>query len=99
MLLFRNMIQNPKLPFAALHGDPDVLAEGNTRFGPTALVLPKLERYKNGTYLDFWKTLQLDGKVISALWKLLKDSDIRNYIFRNFIHGIFIVQLKIVSGG
>lgn len=79
------MIQNPKLPFAALHGDPDILAEGNTRFGPTALVLPKLERYKNGTYLDFWKTLQFDSKVVSALWKLLKESDIRNYIFRNFL--------------
>jgi len=79
------MIQNPKLPFAALHGDPDILAQGNTRFGPTALVLPKLERYKSGTYLDFWKTLRFDGKVMSALWKLLKESDIRNYIFRNFL--------------
>ncbi len=79
------MIQNPKLPFAALHGDPDILAEGNTRFGPTALMLPKLERYKNGTYLDFWKTLRLDSNVVSALWKLLKDSEIRNYILRNFI--------------
>ncbi len=79
------MIQNPKLPFAALHGDPDILADGNTRFGPTALVLPKLERYKKGTYLDFFKTLQFDANVMSALWKLLKESDIRNYIFRNFL--------------
>lgn len=79
------MIQNPKLPFAALHGDPDILADGNTRFGPTALVLPKLERFSGGTYLDFWKTLRLDGNVISALWKLLRESDIRNYIFRNFL--------------
>lgn len=86
------MIQNPKLPFAALHGDPDILANGNTRFGPTALVLPKLERYKSGTYLDFWQTLQLDSKVISALWKLLKDSDIRNYIFRNFLFEIPIIN-------
>ena len=38
-------VQNPKLPFAALHGDPDLLANMNTRFGPTALVIPKLERY------------------------------------------------------
>ena len=82
------MIQNPKLPFAALHGDPDILAEGNTRFGPTALVLPKLERYKKGTYGDFWKTLRLDDKVVSALWKLLRESDIRNYIFRNFLFEI-----------
>jgi malate dehydrogenase (quinone) len=79
------MIQNPKLPFAALHGDPDVLADQNTRFGPTALVLPKLERYKSGTYMDFWKTLRLDKNIIIALWKLLKEKDIRKYIFRNFL--------------
>ncbi|WP_310441781.1 FAD-dependent oxidoreductase [Sulfurimonas sp.] len=82
------MIQNPKLPFAALHGDPDVLANGNTRFGPTALVLPKLERYKSGTYMDFWKTLRFDKNIAIALWKLLKESDIRNYIFRNFLFEI-----------
>ncbi len=79
------MIQNPKLPFAALHGDPDVLAGENTRFGPTALVLPKLERYKPGTYMDFWKTLRFDKNIAIALWKLLKESDIRSYIFRNFL--------------
>ncbi|DAB28332.1 MAG: malate:quinone oxidoreductase [Sulfurimonas sp. RIFOXYD12_FULL_33_39] len=82
------MIQNPKLPFAALHGDPDVLANGNTRFGPTALMLPKLERYKKGTYMDFWKTLRFDKNIAIALWKLLKESDIRNYIFRNFLFEI-----------
>lgn len=82
------MIQNPKLPFAALHGDPDILANGNTRFGPTALVLPKLERFSGGTYRDFWKTLRLDRNVVSALWKLMRESDIRNYIFRNFLFEI-----------
>lgn len=82
------MIQNPKLPFAALHGDPDVLADENTRFGPTALVLPKLERYKSGTYMDFWKTLRFDKNIAIALWKLLKESDIRSYIFRNFLFEI-----------
>ena len=69
------MIQNPKLPFAALHGDPDVLADGNTRFGPTALMLPKLERYKPGTYMDFFKTLRFDKNIAIALWKLLKERD------------------------
>lgn len=79
------MVQNPKLPFAALHGDPDILADGCTRFGPTALVLPKLERYTGGTYLDFWQTLQFDGKVAKVFYDLMKDSDIRNYILRNFM--------------
>jgi malate dehydrogenase (quinone) len=86
------MIQNPKLPFAALHGDPDVLADQNTRFGPTALVLPKLERYKSGTYMDFWKTLRLDKNIIIALWKLLKEKDIRKYIFRNFLFEVPILN-------
>jgi len=79
------MVQNPKLPFAALHGDPDILEGGYTRFGPTALVLPKLERYKDGTYIDFVKSLRFDGAVMSVFYDLLKDSDIRNYIFKNFL--------------
>lgn len=79
------MVQNNKLPFAALHGDPDILADGKTRFGPTALMLPKLERFKPGTYLDFLKTLNFDFKIIKIFWDLLKDSDIRNYIFKNFL--------------
>lgn len=79
------MVQNNKLPFAALHGDPDILAGGNTRFGPTALMLPKLERYKKGTYLDFFKTLNFDAHIGKIFWDLLKDSEIRNYVFRNFL--------------
>ncbi len=79
------MVQNNKLPFAALHGDPDILMNGKTRFGPTALVLPKLERYKGGTYLDFFKTLNFDSHIVKIFWDLLKDSDIRNYIFKNFL--------------
>ena len=79
------MVQNPKLPFAALHGDPDILENGLTRFGPTALVLPKLERFKSGTYTDFWKTLRFDLNILTIFYDLLKDSDIRNYIFRNFL--------------
>ena len=82
------MVQNPKLPFAALHGDPDILENGLTRFGPTALVLPKLERFKPGTYKDFFTTLRFDGKILKIFKDLLKDSDIRNYIFRNFLFEI-----------
>jgi malate dehydrogenase (quinone) len=82
------MVQNPKLPFAALHGDPDITLDDHTRFGPTALVLPKLERYRGGTYLDFFKTLRLDKNIIKIFYDLLKDSDIRNYILRNFLFEI-----------
>ncbi|WP_319380986.1 FAD-dependent oxidoreductase [Thiomicrorhabdus sp.] len=77
-------MQNDKLPFAALHGDPDLVEMGKTRLGPTALVLPKLERYTGGTYWDFWKSLKLDFKVLRVFWDLMKDGTIRNYILRNF---------------
>jgi malate dehydrogenase (quinone) len=89
------MVQNNKLPFAALHGDPDILAQGKTRFGPTALMLPKLERYKPGTYLDFWKTLNFDAKIVKIFWDLLKDSDIRNYIFKNFLFEVPFINKKL----
>lgn len=80
------MVQNDKLPFAALHGDPDILAGGLTRFGPTALVLPKLERYHGmGSFFDFFKSLKLDKKVLKIACDIFGDKDIRDYILRNFL--------------
>ena len=78
-------VQNDKLPFAAVHGDPDVLVEGKTRFGPTALLLPLLERYNISTFFEFLRVLRLDSAVVKVFWDLFKVSDIRNYIFKNFL--------------
>ena len=89
------MVQNNKLPFAALHGDPDILADGKTRFGPTALMMPKLERYKPGTYVDFFKTLNFDGNIVKIFWDLLKDSDIRNYVLKNFMFEVPGINKKL----
>ena len=89
------MVQNNKLPFAALHGDPDILADDKTRFGPTALMLPKLERFKSGTFWEFFKTLNLDRHILKIFWNLLKDSDIRNYIFRNFLFEVPYINKKL----
>ena len=89
------MVQNNKLPFAALHGDPDILTEGKTRFGPTALMLPKLERFKPGTYWDFFKTLNFDFHIVKIFWDLLKDSDIRNYVFKNFLFEVPFINKKL----
>ncbi|WP_445142894.1 FAD-dependent oxidoreductase [Campylobacter sp.] len=92
-------VQNPKLPFAAIHGDPDILADGLTRFGPTALVLPKLERYHgNASVIDFIKILRLDKSVMKVFLTLLSDSDIRNYVLKNFAFEIpFINKILFVK--
>lgn len=90
------MVQNPKLPFAALHGDPDILADGFTRFGPTALALPKLERYHgNSTVIDFFQTLRFDSNIAKILLDLLSDSTIRNYILRNFLFEVPVLNKKL----
>lgn len=78
-------VQNDKLPFAAVHGDPDVLIEGKTRFGPTALLLPLLERYNMSTFFEFLSVLKLDRRVLKVFWDLFKVTDIRNYILKNFL--------------
>ncbi len=90
------MVQNPKLPFAALHGDPDILCDGKTRFGPTALALLVLERYKGGKSLwQCLKTMNIDGNILKIFWDLLKDSDIRNYVFKNFLFEIPGINKKL----
>ena len=78
-------VQNDRLPFAAIHGDPDVRAPGKTRFGPTALLLPMLERYKPASFWEFLKVLRLDWAVLTVFWQLFRVADIRNYILKNLL--------------
>ena len=88
-------VQNDKLPFAAVHGDPDVLIEGKTRFGPTALLLPMLERYNSKTFFEFLRVLKLDSRVMKVFWDLFKVKDIRNYILKNFLFEVPLLRLSL----
>jgi malate dehydrogenase (quinone) len=85
-------VQNDKLPFAAIHGDPDVMVPGKTRWGPTALVLPVLERYNWDTVKDFMRVFRFDRKVWDVLYDLLKVRDIRNYMFKNFLFEVPVLR-------
>jgi malate dehydrogenase (quinone) len=85
-------VQNDALPFAAIHGDPDVQVPGATRFGPTALILPILERYNLSTLPDFLQVFRFDRRVAKVLWDLLKVRDIRNYMFKNFLFEIPVIR-------
>jgi malate dehydrogenase (quinone) len=81
-------VQNPNLPFAAIHGDHDIKERGKTRFGPTALMLPMLERYNRATVREFFQVLRLDHNVAATLWNLVKVRDIRHYLFRNMLYEV-----------
>ena len=90
------MVQNPKLPFAALHGDPDLLAGGCTRFGPTALTLPKLERYKGCRSVpEFFQSLNFDMDVAKVIWQNFGDSEVRGFLIRNIGFEIPILGKKL----
>ncbi len=77
-------VQNPKLPFAAVHGDPDMLFDGCTRFGPTALPVFKLEKCHGFKSVgEYFQTLNLKKETMDVALNLLKDKEIRDYLLRN----------------
>ncbi len=88
-------VQNDKLPFAAIHGDPDITAPGKTRFGPTALPLPLLERRNMKTFIDYLQVLRLDRTVVEVIWDLFTVRDIRNYIFKNMAFELPIINRRL----
>lgn len=52
-------VQEPRLPFAAAHGDPDVNVPDSTRWGPTARFVPVLESYKPRTMMAYLRSAGL----------------------------------------
>ncbi|MEM9005589.1 MAG: FAD-dependent oxidoreductase [Cyanobacteria bacterium P01_F01_bin.86] len=81
-------LQSKKLPFAAIHGDPEVHDRAITRFGPTAKVLPQLERHRAATILDYFRTAGLSLAAFFSFAAILLDWTIFRYIVRNFLYDV-----------
>jgi malate dehydrogenase (quinone) len=81
-------MQVAKLPFAAVHGDPEVNDENITRFGPTAKPIFFLERYNPSTFFEYWKTFGFSIKPILSILKISSDRIIFNYLLKNVIYDI-----------
>ncbi|KAL8444141.1 hypothetical protein Emag_005655 [Eimeria magna] len=90
-------VQDTRLPFAAVHGDPDVVATGMTRFGPTALPLPLLERFNISTLPDFLRVLNPDWNLVQVYLNLLNTSHMRNYVLRNFLFEVPYLNIKLFA--
>ncbi|XP_026190125.1 uncharacterized protein LOC34617845 [Cyclospora cayetanensis] len=85
-------VQDSRLPFAAVHGDPDVVAQGLTRFGPTALPLPLLERFNICTLPDFLRVVNPDLNLLKVYIELLNTRHMRNYVLRNFLFEVPVLN-------
>lgn len=94
-------MQVPKLPFAAVHGDPDVYNEHETRFWPTAKGIFMLERYNYSSVWEYFKVFGFKWKSFKLIFSLMIDRVVWPYLFRNFRYDIprigkrlFLSELK-----
>lgn len=81
-------IQKKKLPFAAIHGDPDVHESETTRFGPTAKAIPLLERHQYKTFFEFLKTTGLGIRTIRSFLNINSDKIILGYVIKNLFYDL-----------
>ena len=81
-------MQSGKLPFAGVHGDPNIHNENETRFGPTANVMPFLERNNIATFGDFLKSTLSDKQSAIALLKVLSEKTLLTFLLKNLIYEI-----------
>ncbi|WP_353634402.1 FAD-dependent oxidoreductase [Halobacterium sp. NMX12-1] len=81
-------LQMKKLPFAAVHGDADVHDDSITRFGPTAKLVPTLERGELDTVGDFFDVFGLNVDSFLSYANILADRILFPYVVRNLVYDV-----------
>jgi malate dehydrogenase (quinone) len=84
-------MQLEKLPFAAIHGDPEVDDRHSIRFGPTAKVLPMLERHRYKTVYEYFQTAGLSLKAFASFLNIISDPFLLKYIVINFLYDLPLI--------
>jgi len=83
-----------KLPFAAVHGDAEVHDGKMTRFGPTAKVVPALERGELSTVGDFFDVFQLNLDSLLSYGNIMADRILLPYVLKNLVYDLPVVGEK-----
>ncbi|MFB6079316.1 MAG: FAD-dependent oxidoreductase [Halarchaeum sp.] len=81
-------LQMKKLPFAAVHGDADVYDDSITRFGPTAKLVPELERGRLSTVEDFLDVFGLNLPSFLSYGNILADRILFPFVVRNLVYDL-----------
>lgn len=85
-------VQIEGMPFAAIHGDPDILNMHDTRFGPTTKPLPLMERHHYKTFRDFMKLPLVSSlRGIWILFKIISEKRLIWYVIKNIIYDLPII--------
>ncbi len=85
------MMQIEGMPFASVHGDPNVNDPSETRFGPTVRVLPLLERHDWSTFRDFICTSVWNVRGVLSLLKIGLNPKIFRYTLNNLLFDLPLV--------
>jgi malate dehydrogenase (quinone) len=81
-------LQMKKLPFAAVHGDADVHDDSITRFGPTAKLVPALERGRLSTVEDFFDVFGFTPASFLSYANILADKVLLPYVLKNLVYDV-----------
>ncbi|MDE2021752.1 MAG: FAD-dependent oxidoreductase [Patescibacteria group bacterium] len=82
-------VQDPRMPFAAVHGDPELTQEGKTRWGPTARFYPVLEARKFSTMPAFFTSSGFERiQTWISFLSILLDPVRFWYLLRNLFYDI-----------
>ncbi|MDE1856579.1 MAG: FAD-dependent oxidoreductase [Candidatus Micrarchaeota archaeon] len=84
-------VQRGHIPFAAVHGDPEITNPDVTRFGPTVSLPMELERHHPGTMLDYVRTFDFDMPTAASLKRIMLDRDILSILSRNILYDLPLV--------
>lgn len=78
-------------PFAEIHGDPDILNQYDTRFGPTTKPLPLMERHRYKTFFDFMKLPLISLRGAQSLYQILVDNGLVGYVGKNMVYDVPVI--------
>ncbi len=83
--------QKEGMPFAEIHGDPDVLNQQITRFGPTTKPILLMERHKYRTFGDYLKMGLFTIAGLISLLKITLKRKIFWYVLKNLFYEMPII--------
>lgn len=87
-------VQDPRLPFSSVHGDPDVRVPGKTRWGPTANFFPVLEARNIKTALDYFRVSGLHRwQTWVSFASILLEPKRLFYLMKNFLYELPLVGI------
>ena len=81
-------VEREGIPFAAVHGDPDITDPNITRFGPTVNIYPELEKGNIYSMPDYFRSLNFNENTAKSLENILFDKTISKIVKENLIYSI-----------